>query len=306
MEEPPLVAYGTMSATVSSTSQALSCGVRHLDCAELYADTLSQVGRAIAESGLERQALWITSKLSGLPCGPYEEVKARVQRQCQVLGITYVDLLLVHWPGESDVDFGASPDAAVSKCSGAWFLANIGDAWANMLRLRQDGLTRRIGVSNFYWGHLHALEKLAPSEPPFANQIFLDATHQEPALLNAMRARAIMPMAYRALAFLPVVKMAGEMGDGTHAALEAQAAECGTESVQQLVLAWLARKDIVAVISSGSAAHVEANLRAAALASRAPAVLGGEGADGNETVAMCGGLDEYAACFRDVAPGIEG
>jgi len=302
MEAPPLVAYGTMTATAASTSNALASGVRHLDCAELYADTLHHVGRAIAESGLERHALWITSKLNGMPCSPYEDVKARMEKQCQALGVTHVDLLLVHWPGEPDVDFGASPDAAASKCATAWFLAHIADAWSNMLRLRQDGLTRRIGVSNFYSGHLRALEEVAPAEPPFANQVFVDVTHQEPSLLDDMRERDIIPMAYRPLAFLPVVKMAGEMGDGTHAALEAQTAECGAENVQQLVLAWLARKGIVAVCSSGSPAHVEANLRAVALASRAPEVIGGDGADGNETVAMCGGLDEYAACFRHAAP----
>ena len=135
--------------------------------------------------------------------------------------------------------------------------------------------------------------------------MFLDATHQELSFLDAMRARGIVTMAYRPLAFLPVIKMAGEMGDGTQAVLDTQAAECGAESVQQLVLAWLARKGIVAVISSSNSAHIEANLRAATLASHAPENLGGEGADGNETVAMCGGLDEYAACFRDAAQALQ-
>jgi len=119
-----------------------------------------------------------------------------------------------------------------------------------------------------------------------------------------MRARGILPMAYRPLAFLPVIKMAGEMGDGTSAALEAQALECSAESVQQLVLAWLARKGVVAVCSSSSAEHMQANLRAASLAG-APESLGGDGTDTNEMVAMCGGLDEYAACFRRAFPAEE-
>ena len=303
MDSPPLVAFGTMSVTsTSSVSHALASGVRHLDCAELYVESLPHVGRAIAESGMPRAALWVTSKLSGLPLGAYEAVKARVTTQCRQLSIDQFDLLLIHWPGEADADLTGSPDELAAKVRAEWFTANIGEAWTNMLRLRNEGYTRHVGVSNFYAGHLHALEAAAPSQPPFANQVFLDATHQEAPLVALMQARGIVPMAYRPLAFLPAIKMAADMGDGTHALLEAQSVACGADSIQQLILAWLARQGIVAVCSSSSIEHIKANLQAAASASRAPEILGGDSTGGNELVDMCGGHDEYAGVMRMSMP----
>ena len=174
-----------------------------------------------------------------------------------------------------------------------------------MVRLRADGLTRQIGVSNFYEGHLDRLAAVSDVRP-FANQAFIDATHHEDELLRRLAADGIRPMAYRPLAFLPVVAMAAEMGDGTAAALEAQAAACGAASSAQLVLAWLARRGIVAVTATRDPAHLKANLAAAALAPGAPDTLGGEAADGNEMVAMCGGHDEFAAAFKAAGAALRG
>merc|ERR1719446_127495 len=80
------------------TLDHLNAGFRHLDCAEMYQST-SHVGRAVSDSGLPREELRITTKLKGLPSGDYAAVRERAEAHIRDLGVTYADLLLIHFPG---------------------------------------------------------------------------------------------------------------------------------------------------------------------------------------------------------------
>ena len=154
------------------------------------------------------------------------------------------------------------------------------------------------------------LDRLAAGsdEAPRANQIFLDATHQRPALVERLLRAGIVPIAYRALAFLPVAEMAAAMGDGTHAALLELQEALGAASVQQAALVWLMRRGCHVLFKTGDAQRVAENMAAATLAASTDSMLfrafGKEEAlltiDGSEMVAMCEGADACAGVWMAI------
>jgi len=152
--------------------------------------------------------------------------------------------------------------------------------------------------------HLDRLARHA-DEMPFANQIYIDVANQQTALVKMMHERGILPIGYRALAFLPIVAMAADMGDGTQAALVALKEALGANSVQQVVLAWLVRRGVHVLAKSASKARIEENLQAEALAASPhwtdALVIALNEADGNELVNSIGG-DEAARVFM-ASPG---
>jgi diketogulonate reductase-like aldo/keto reductase len=230
-----------------ATLTYLKAGGRSIDCAEMY-DTQAHVGRAIADSGVPRAEIFVTTKLSGLPINhgnstaSVDAVRERLAQHLKDLGIAYVDLLVMHWPGPSGsrshaIDLLSNPEALAAACTWAYFDQHVDMAWENMRTLRDEGLCTRIGVSNFNEAHLERLARGASGELPFANQIYIDVTHQQRTLVSRMREQGILPIAYRALAFLPAVAMAADMGDGTQAALTALQASLKAASVQQVTVA---------------------------------------------------------------------
>lgn len=279
---------------------ALENGFRHLDCAELY-QTNREVGQALAESGVDRSEVWLTSKLEGLPMGEYGAVKARVEALLALNRTEYFDLLLVHHPLARGADLGGDPGSVVTPDAWEWFQQHLEEAWANMSQLRAEGLVRNVGVSNFNAVALDELAKHATGEgraPIFANQVFIDAAHDEAELMSKMQSMGVRVMAYRPLAFCNVYPMLEGLGD----ALQAKADSVGAPTTHDLVLRWLLARGVVPVTTSLDPAHMVTNLankdalgeHAAALAAT-PLVP--ELAEQREMIDMYGGADEYAAAF---------
>ncbi|MFI1532836.1 aldo/keto reductase [Streptomyces anandii] len=116
---------------------ALGVGYRLIDTAVNYRNETG-VGRAIAGSGVPREEIVVTTKLPGRHHG-YEETLASFEESRRRLGLDRVDLYLIHWP-----------------------LPRVGkyvESWKAMIKLREDGLVRSIGVSNFTREHIERLEK---------------------------------------------------------------------------------------------------------------------------------------------------
>ncbi|MGY6026806.1 aldo/keto reductase [Streptomyces spinosirectus] len=133
-----------------AVSKALQTGYRLLDTATNYRNE-SGVGRGVARSGVPREEIVVTTKLPGRHHG-YEETLASFEESRARLGVEYVDLYLIHWP-----------------------LPRVGkyvDSWRAMIKLREDGLIRSIGVSNFTAEHIERLEK-ETGVLPSVNQIEL-------------------------------------------------------------------------------------------------------------------------------------
>ena len=130
----PSCAFGTFEAgrddpqqLRAATTQAIAAGFRHLDCAEMYQST-GPVGQALQEalSTIPRGELWVTSKLSGLPCGDYEAIKTRLKGHMAKLRVDYVDLLLCHWPGSAELDLDSDPEGMDRATAWTYFQEHIG------------------------------------------------------------------------------------------------------------------------------------------------------------------------------------
>ena len=120
------------SDIVSSVAKALDVGYRHIDTAAIYGNE-EGVGAAIADSGIPRDELFITTKLWNDSHGVDAAVKAATTSLAK-LGLDYVDLYLIHWPTPARDNYVA--------------------AWHGLEKVQAEGLSRSIGVSNFTEEHL--------------------------------------------------------------------------------------------------------------------------------------------------------
>src|SRR3954470_15243564 len=124
----PLLGFGTWqikgSDAVRATSAALEAGYRHLDTATVYGNE-REVGRALADSGVPREQVFLTTK-----CPPNRAGREldTLRHSLDLLQTDHVDLWLIHWPGEGSVNE---------------------ELWRAFVEARKAGLARDIGVSNF-------------------------------------------------------------------------------------------------------------------------------------------------------------
>ena len=135
----PQVGYGVFEIPAEQTRAlcrtALDAGYRHIDTARFYGNE-EAVGQAVRDSGLDRDAVHVTSKVWNNDHG-YEAATAAIEGSVARLGLGPLDLMLIHWP---------MPvlDAYV-------------DTWRALIDARDRGLVRSIGVSNFHENHLQRI-----------------------------------------------------------------------------------------------------------------------------------------------------
>jgi 2,5-diketo-D-gluconate reductase A len=152
--EIPQLGFGVFQIppedTAEATGLALRIGYRHIDTAEMY-ENEQGVGDAVRDSSLERDEVWITSKLANHNNEP-DEIRAAFAETLQKLGSDHVDLFLIHWP--------------LPTRPGSDFVTR----WKVLEEFKADGRARSIGVSNFQVAHL---ERLAAEcdVTPAVNQI---------------------------------------------------------------------------------------------------------------------------------------
>ncbi|OUO88907.1 aldo/keto reductase [Gordonibacter sp. An230] len=157
----PCVGFGTWKlpegeAGLDALGQALADGYRHIDTAEVYG-TEPCVGRALRDSGVAREDLFVTSKVWNDHRGRDTALKA-FEGSLERLGLDYLDLYLVHWPATQGAD-------------DEWQSTNR-QTWRALEELYRDGRVRAIGVSNFERRHLEPLMDAADILP-MVNQIEL-------------------------------------------------------------------------------------------------------------------------------------
>jgi 2,5-diketo-D-gluconate reductase A len=123
--------------TVDAVSAALQAGYRHIDTAEMYGNE-KEVGEAIRRSGLDRDALFVTSKLSNDAHRP-DGARRAFDGTLDALGFDYIDMFLIHWP-------------LPTRYGGDYV-----STWHTLEEFYRDGRARSIGVSNFQPHHLRRL-----------------------------------------------------------------------------------------------------------------------------------------------------
>ena len=155
-----------------AVSDALEIGYRHVDTAQAYGNE-AEVGRAIAASGIPRQELWLTTKLWR---DEYERVRASAEESRERLQVSGVDLLLLHWPNDA---------------------VPLDQTLMTLPELREDGLIKHFGVSNFPAGMLRDALALAPV---FTDQVEFHPFLGQDALLELAVEKDFMVTAYSPLA----------------------------------------------------------------------------------------------------------
>lgn len=177
----PTIALGTWPLTgedcASAVSHAVEMGYRHIDTAENYANE-SSVGEGIQRgckiSGLNREDLFVTTKINKENHGDLKHVRSAVEQRLADLNLDYIDLLLIHWPNPGQERYVETAHALAD--------------------LVPEGLIRSWGVSNFKPAHLSALAESGLHAP--INQIQVDPTASQPQVQEANRAHGALTSAY--------------------------------------------------------------------------------------------------------------
>jgi diketogulonate reductase-like aldo/keto reductase len=175
--------------TEQAVEWALEAGYRHIDTATMYRNERS-VGAALARSGLRREDVFVTTKW--LPT--MRSARVELGRSLERLGLEYVDLYLIHWPVP----------------------VRAGSAWSRLQALREQGLARAIGVSNYGADRLERL--VADGSGPAVDQVLFNPFQFRRGLLEFCEQHGIVLEAYsplergRALSHPRVVEIARRLG----------------------------------------------------------------------------------------------
>lgn len=212
--------------TYDAVRTALNLGYRHIDTAQVYYNE-ADVGRAVRDSGIPRDQIFVTSKVL-LSHWTYNAVVATARNANQLLGLGFIDLYLLHAPGSS---------------------STREDAWRALEDLQTEGILRDIGVSNFGEAHLKKLAKTWRVKPA-VNQIELHPWLARKDTVDYCKARGIHLEAYSPLA------RAIRMGDPV---LRQIAKEVHATPAQVLV-AWSLAQGFIALPKSVKAHRIKENL----------------------------------------------
>jgi 2,5-diketo-D-gluconate reductase A len=225
--EMPMVGFGTWQLRgrtgYAAIRSALDVGYRHVDTATMY-DNETEVGRAIKDSGLPRQDVFVTTKL---PPGRAGRERETLAASLRALGTEYVDLWLIHWP----------PSGRVSA-----------QVWEQFLAAREAGLARAVGVSNYSVGQLDELTQVS-GQAPAVNQIPWSPRDHDPARLAAHRERGIVLEGYSPL-----------KGTRLRDRVLVEIADRHGVTPAQVVLRWHLDHGIVVIPKSASAERIGANI----------------------------------------------
>lgn len=167
---------------VDAVREAIDAGYRHIDTAAIYGNEIS-VGRAIAESSVAREKLFVTSKLWNTERG-YDSTLRAFDKSLAVLGLEYLDLYLIHWP-------------ANQQQFSNWEELNA-STWRAMEELYRQGRIRAIGLSNFKVHHLESLLRHA-TVLPAVNQIEYHPGFMQQDIVDYCTARNILIEAWSPL-----------------------------------------------------------------------------------------------------------
>lgn len=226
--EVPRVGFGTWELTgataFESVSHALKVGYRHIDTAQMYGNE-EEVGRAIAESGLDRDEIFLTTKVPPRNAAPEDVIRSH-EDSLRKLRTDHVDLLLLHWPAEPPME----------------------ETLGALDELRQQGKTRFIGVSNY---PSDLLKQAVDLVPVVTDQVEYHPFLGQDEVLSVVREHGLFLTAYSPLSKGDVV--------GTEL-LEGIGRPHG-KSAAQVAIRWLLQQDrVVAIPRSSSKDHIEANL----------------------------------------------
>ncbi len=218
----PLVGLGTWrlrgAEATSVVATALELGYRHIDTATMYGNE-ADIGRALAGAG---SSVFLTTKL---PAERASDARRTLEASLAALGVSAVDLWLAHWP---------PPDIVA--------------VWSTMRLLRDEGLARAIGVSNYSVAQVDALVT-ATGEVPAVNQVSWNPRSADFDLLAHHRGLGVVLEGYSPLE-----------GGAAADPVIVRIADAHRRTPEQVVLRWHLEHDIVVIPKSAHRDRLAANL----------------------------------------------
>jgi 2,5-diketo-D-gluconate reductase B len=225
----PLVGLGTWTLRgrdcARLVEQAIRIGYRHIDTAQMY-ENEAEVGEGVRASG-QRSEVMVTTKVQPTLLSP-PDLERSVKQSLAKLRLDQIDLLLIHWP---------NPRVPLSETLGA------------MAKMKQEGYTRAIGVSNFTVALLDEANKVSP-EPVVCNQVECHPFLNQDKVLAACRRYGMAMVAYS-----PIARGSAK----GNAVLEKIGAAHG-KSAAQVSLRYLVQQGIVVIPRTSKRERLEENL----------------------------------------------
>lgn len=228
----PLLGFGTWKLkdgqeVKDAVTTALKIGYRHIDTAAAYENERG-VGQAIRDSGLPRSHVFVTTKIwnDDIRNG-HDAVIEACHASLERLGLSHVDLLLLHWP----------------------IVGKDREAWKALEHLYHEGKARSIGVSNYLAHHLDALLQPGVAVIPMVNQIEFHPYLLQPALAAACRKRGIIREAWSPL-------MQGKVNEVPEIM---EIARQHGKTPAQIVLHWGLQHQVVTLPRSANPKHIAEN-----------------------------------------------
>lgn len=223
----PALGFGTWQVKgedcYNAVTEALKVGYRHIDTAWIYRNE-KEVGRALEDSGIKREELFITTKCWNDHRG-YEKTMKAFDESCANLKLDYLDLYLLHWPKDLDKD-----------------------SWRALEELYELGKIRAIGVSNYHQHHLEDLYTTARIKP-MVDQIEFHPKLTQDALREFLVNENIQMESYSPL-------MRGGIVD---IPLLQELSSKYKKSISQIVLRWNIQKKIVVLPKSVTPSRIKEN-----------------------------------------------
>ena len=221
---------------IDATKAYLRLGGRLIDTAMAYRNH-EEIGEALRASGIQREDVWLTSKLASGTVNSYAKGLAAVDNILQEIGTTYLDLVLIHSPK-------MGKDKAVA-------------VWKSLIDAKKSGKVRAIGVSNFNAGEINDLME-ATGELPEVNQIQYHPWSSQAwhAAVASWASQGVVVTAYNSLGGARF-----STTDLTGSAVSSIARDRGM-TVNAVLLAWARSKGCAVIPGSSTPAHIAENLRA--------------------------------------------
>ena len=208
-----------------AVKDAINIGYNFIDTAEIYGNE-DQTGQGIKASGIDRDKLFVTSKIweSNFK---YDDAKRAIDQSLKALGLSYVNLFLIHWPHGS-----------------------YQEAWKAMIEARQAGKLKSIGVSNFSRQQILDLTKTSGVKPA-VNQIKINPWDQKHEQVKWLEDHKIIPEAWSPFA------------EGRHNAFHdptlGKIAKAHGKSNSQVILRWLYQRGVVSLAKTVHPQYMKEN-----------------------------------------------
>ncbi|NMA80551.1 MAG: aldo/keto reductase [Jeotgalicoccus halophilus] len=228
----PAIGFGTVYMNgrkgASDISDAIKNGYRLIDTAIRY-DNEGAVGEGIRQSGVDREELFVTSKLRG-GLYDYDKALASIEESLYRTGLDYINLFLLHWPNPKQ-------DKYV-------------EAWKALIQAQKDGLVRSIGVSNFEPEHINRLIDETGVKPvvnqiemhPYFNQAKVRAFNEDNNIITE--------------AWSPLSRARTVIHDETLKNMS----EKKNKDIGQIILRWHYQHGVVPIPKASSSEHQLANI----------------------------------------------